>query len=165
MLYPLSSTTMIKMDLSAPLKLLLAEQAVANNCDNDRKRKADDEADASQCLLFFAAAVVVCYRSNPFRDYLDSVGRMRRCRKLPRCALVEPHLSAWQRLYSSGHDGALITVTGHDHAAFKRLLLLRCLTCTHHGLATMTELRTNPSRTDSMAVQGRSMLRRVLDWC
>jgi len=108
--------------MSWPMRLLLMEGLLEDD-DNDRKRKADDDDDTAQRLLLCAAAIVVCCRDNPFRDHLDAQGRLRRCRKLPRRALVEPHLSLWQRLCSSGHDGALIAVTGHDHAAFSSILV------------------------------------------
>jgi DDE superfamily endonuclease len=55
---------------------------------------------------------------------LDEEGRRRRDRRIPRSALTSPSHSAFQRLYDSGNDQALITVTGFDHAAFNMLLSL-----------------------------------------
>ena len=57
-----------------------------------------------------------------FWKKLDAEGRRRRDRKIPRVSLLSPKESPWQRLYSSGNDQALITVTGFDHAAFKIML-------------------------------------------
>ena len=59
-----------------------------------------------------------------YRDFLSLVGTWRRDRRIPRCALVDPSASPWEKLYSSGSDQALITVTGFDHAAFGTLLSL-----------------------------------------
>jgi hypothetical protein len=55
---------------------------------------------------------------------LNDEGRRRRDRRIPRSALTVPSHSAFQRLYDSGNDQALITVTGFDHAAFTCLLSL-----------------------------------------
>jgi DDE superfamily endonuclease len=59
-----------------------------------------------------------------FRNSLTAEGRRRRDRRIPRSALTSPANSAFERLYSSGNDQALITVTGFDHAAFRCLLFL-----------------------------------------
>lgn len=111
------------MDLLLLQELLLL---AGGECANDRKRKAGDDGDeTSRSFFTFAAAtLVLTNKRTPFRDCLDAHGRLRRSRKLPRCAVVEPRHSPWQRLHDSGHDGALITVTGHDFAAFRELLLL-----------------------------------------
>ena len=53
---------------------------------------------------------------------LNLEGRIRRDRSIKRAALVDPEHSAWKKLYDSGHDGSLITVTGFDHAGFAELL-------------------------------------------
>jgi DDE superfamily endonuclease len=53
---------------------------------------------------------------------LSLEGRCRRERRLPREALVSPEESAWTRLFDSGNDQALITITGFDHSAFGSLL-------------------------------------------
>jgi hypothetical protein len=63
-------------------------------------------------------------RKEYFWQKLDEEGRRRRDRRIPRCALVDPNESAWEKVYSSGNDGAMITVTGFDNQAFHRLLLL-----------------------------------------
>ena len=61
-------------------------------------------------------------RKQLFRNKLNEEGRKRRCRNIPRNSLTPPTKSAWHTLYSSGDDGALITVTGFDHATFKHIL-------------------------------------------
>lgn len=60
--------------------------------------------------------------SKRWRQLLNEEGRLRRDRRLPRCALVEPSMSPWAVVYGSGNDQALITVTGFDHHAFRQLL-------------------------------------------
>jgi hypothetical protein len=44
--------------------------------------------------------------------------RRRRHRRIPRCALLAPKQSAWRRVYESGSDQALITMTGLDFETF-----------------------------------------------
>ena len=46
--------------------------------------------------------------------------RLRR-RSIPRDSLQPPHRSSFRKLYESGNDGALITLTGLDHATFREL--------------------------------------------
>ena len=48
--------------------------------------------------------------------------RRRRDRRIPRIALVDPHESSFLRLYRSGNDQAIITVSGFDHRTFSYLL-------------------------------------------
>jgi hypothetical protein len=60
--------------------------------------------------------------NNRFRYSLSKTARQRRVRKIPRISLLNPESSPWEKLYSSADDGALITVTGFDHEAFKMLL-------------------------------------------
>ena len=59
-----------------------------------------------------------------FYHLLNEEGRRRRCRNIPRNSLTNPSVSAWEALYQSGDDGALITVTGFDHDTFAFLLQL-----------------------------------------
>jgi hypothetical protein len=59
-----------------------------------------------------------------FKKRLNLEGRRRRDRRIPRDALLPPSDSAWIRLYESGNDQALITVTGMDHRAFNCLVEL-----------------------------------------
>jgi hypothetical protein len=58
-----------------------------------------------------------------FCNYLTMEAVWRRDRRIPRIALLSPDESPWQRLYSSGNDQAMITVTGFDHQAFRELLV------------------------------------------
>ena len=55
---------------------------------------------------------------------LDEEGRRRRQRNLPRKSLLDPKDSPWAKVYESGDDSALITVTGFDHATFQFMLAL-----------------------------------------
>ena len=57
-------------------------------------------------------------RRETFSNTLNEDGRRRRDRNIPRIVLPPPKHAAWKYLYDSGDDGALITVTGFDHATF-----------------------------------------------
>ena len=57
-----------------------------------------------------------------FRSLLAQEGRHRRRRALNREVLLHPDLSPWMKLYTSGTDGSLITITGFDHSKFEFLL-------------------------------------------
>jgi DDE superfamily endonuclease len=57
-----------------------------------------------------------------FKYQLSAEGISRRERRIPRIALLPPSESAWNQLYESGSDQALITVTGFDHRTFALLL-------------------------------------------
>jgi hypothetical protein len=61
-----------------------------------------------------------------FKMLLDEEGHRRRDRHLPRMMLLLPtkEMTPWQKLYASGHDPALITVTGLDYECFGELLHL-----------------------------------------
>ena len=76
----------------------------------------------SRRMLFLLA--VLKKKKQKFREKLDEEGRKRRDRNIPRTALNSPTNSAWQKLYESGDDGALITVTGYDHTTFQFILNL-----------------------------------------
>ena len=52
---------------------------------------------------------------------LNAEERRRRDRRIPRLALVEPKMSAWKKILSSGNDQSLITTTGLDFNVFKEL--------------------------------------------
>jgi hypothetical protein len=58
---------------------------------------------------------------NSFRNKLSAEGRRRRQRSLPRPSLLPPSESAWEKLYGSKNEQAMITVTGFDHRAFKAM--------------------------------------------
>jgi hypothetical protein len=53
-----------------------------------------------------------------FYRKLSKLQRRRRNRRIPRCALLTPKQSAWRRVYESGSDQALITMTGLDFETF-----------------------------------------------
>ena len=56
-----------------------------------------------------------------FYKTLSLEERRRRGRKIPRESLEHPSRSAWRKLYESGNDAALITLTGLDHVTFDEL--------------------------------------------
>jgi hypothetical protein len=63
-------------------------------------------------------------KKKTFGQRLSKEGRRRRQRNIPRIALLAPNDSAWQKLFDSKDDGALITVTGFDHRAFNAMHVL-----------------------------------------
>jgi hypothetical protein len=63
-------------------------------------------------------------KKRAFKYLLSLEGRQRRDRRIPRAALLPPSHSCWMRLYLSGNEQALITVTGMDYAAFHTLAAL-----------------------------------------
>ena len=73
---------------------------------------------------FLLIALFLNVQDDDFRNRLTLEGRQRRDRRIPRESLLPPALSPWARLYASGNDQALITITGFDHAAFASLLAL-----------------------------------------
>jgi hypothetical protein len=56
-----------------------------------------------------------------FKSLLSIEQRRRRDRCIPRIALVDPSESAWVKLYCSGSDSAMITLTGLDYPSFNYL--------------------------------------------
>ena len=56
-----------------------------------------------------------------FKRLLSIEQRRRRDRRIPRIALVDPSESAWVKLYCSGSDSAMITLTGLDYPSFNFL--------------------------------------------
>jgi hypothetical protein len=74
--------------------------------------------------ILLVAAVLLNLEDDAFKKLIDTEGRQRRDRRIPRSALQTPGCSAFDRLYNSGNDQALITVTGFDHLAFQSLLEL-----------------------------------------
>jgi DDE superfamily endonuclease len=72
--------------------------------------------------ILLLAAVLLDLEDDTFRDLLDIEGRQRRDRRIPRTALLTPGESAFDKLYNSGNNQALITVTGFDHRAFRSLI-------------------------------------------
>ncbi len=75
----------------------------------------DDEEDQ---LLLFMLITNSEINSNTFRSRLSDMGRRRRDRRVPRIALLDPNVSAWVKLYSSGSKSAMITLTGLDYPSF-----------------------------------------------
>jgi len=156
--------------LDPSLKLLLLE--ALDSSDDDDDSDDDNNNDDGSTDLFFLIASVAALTGNKmtFRDVLDAEGRARRCRKIPRCALVDPDNSPWHKLYHSGHNGAMITVTGHDYSAFHRLLELfaplfhKCTPWTgYNDGATYKEVKKitgRPRKTTAEACLGL-----VLAWC
>ncbi len=57
-----------------------------------------------------------------FTQLLSEEDRRRRDRRIPPISLVDPYESAFFRLYCSGDDQSLITITGFDHRTFSYLL-------------------------------------------
>jgi DDE superfamily endonuclease len=74
--------------------------------------------------LLLLAAVLLDSEDAAFRKLLDAEGRRRRDRRIPRPALLTPGDTAFDKLFNSGNDQALITVTGFDHRAFRSLVEL-----------------------------------------
>ena len=88
-----------------------------DDAERNRRRRA---------VLFIAAMLALEEeeRVNYYWQKLNEEGRQRRDRRIPRCALVDPQFSPWQKVYKSGDDGAMITVTGFDNESFQRMLQL-----------------------------------------
>lgn len=61
-------------------------------------------------------------KKHKFQHRLIAEGRRRRDKRIPRIALQLPYLSAWAKLYGSGSDQALISLTGFDHRSFRYIL-------------------------------------------
>ncbi len=57
------------------------------------------------------------YRKDYHRP-LDKFQRQLRQRKIPRCSLLDQSRSAWRRLYESGNDQGMITLTSFYHATY-----------------------------------------------
>jgi DDE superfamily endonuclease len=74
--------------------------------------------------LLLLTAILLDMKDETFGDLLDEEGRQRRDRRIPRPALLTPGDTAFDKLFNSGRDQALITITGFDHRAFRALLEL-----------------------------------------
>jgi hypothetical protein len=70
------------------------------------------------------AAVLFDLENDTFRELLDAEGCRRRDRRIPRISLLTPGDTPFDKLYGSGNDPALITVTGFDHRTFRSLVEL-----------------------------------------
>jgi DDE superfamily endonuclease len=73
---------------------------------------------AKYLLLYLARRRWKEKQKRAFRYGLNAAGRSRRQRSLPRPSLLPPTESAWEKLYKSNNEQAMITVTGFDYRAF-----------------------------------------------
>lgn len=91
-----------------------------------KKRRYHEQRMRQKRALFLAYVLKSISDENEgrFRDSLTMEGVWRRDRRIPRCALLMPNQPPWERLYQSGNDQAMITVTGYDHSSFPGLLRL-----------------------------------------
>ena len=102
------------------LLLLLWRRHRSRHLDNDVAE--DYECDEMLGLLLLDKKRFVHSRNKKaFYRTLNFLQCQRRQRKIPTTALLDPHLSPWRRLYLSGHDGAMMTLTGLDHRSFLEL--------------------------------------------
>ena len=84
---------------------------------------AEDERKRRRVRLIILLIVLLSLEEQrSFRSSLIKEGRNRRRRSLNREVLLHPSLSPWMKLYSSGTDGSLITITGFDHPTFQYIL-------------------------------------------
>ena len=56
------------------------------------------------------------------RQLLEDDEKLRRDRRIPRCAIRVYKYSSFQYLFTSGNNQALLNATGHDHHTFSLLL-------------------------------------------
>jgi hypothetical protein len=84
-----------------------------------------EEEDASFLLLLAALDHDKGIASIPWQTLqyraMSMEQRKRRRRAIPRPSLLLPCNSAWEQLYGAGCDQNLITFTGFDHRAFRKL--------------------------------------------
>ena len=109
-----------------------------------------------------------------YRKQLNSEGRQRRDRNLIRASLKSPDESTWLKVFASGDDGALITVTGYDHETFQYMLslFLPFFTnytpwCSKHGGVdglNYRKLNENEKRGSKRMVTAQACLGLVLSW-
>jgi hypothetical protein len=69
----------------------------------------------------FLLFLLSCNNNNnkaSFRSVLSVEARRRRDRRIPRIALLDPDVSPWVKLYVSGSQSAMITLTGLDYPSF-----------------------------------------------
>jgi hypothetical protein len=76
----------------------------------------DDEDDL--LLLFMLSGISNNINTASFRSMLSHEGKIRRDRRIPRIALLDPNVSSWVKLYTSGSESALIKLTGLDYPSF-----------------------------------------------
>jgi hypothetical protein len=87
-----------------------------------RRLAAADDDDMSFLLLLAAyAGHLDTPRQTLQYQAMSIVQRKRRRRAIPRPGLLHPCRSPWEQLYGCGCDQSLITFTGFDHLAFRKL--------------------------------------------
>lgn len=90
----------------------------------------DSDDDIEDLLLLLAALVArselddSSHTDNLLRDRMSFKDRRNRFGKIRRISLLDPQESAFEKLFQSKQDDALITLCGFDHAAFGELLSL-----------------------------------------
>jgi hypothetical protein len=90
--------------------------------DDDDFDAEDDDADDDILSLLLLASILPAQGVTPsFWRSLTIDGRQRRSGKIRRGALQNSDESAFWTLFHSGHDDALITLCGFDHASFTSL--------------------------------------------
>jgi hypothetical protein len=81
---------------------------------SERCLEMNDEEDL--LLLFMLSSSEI--NNNTFRNRLSDRVRRRRHRWVPRIALLDPNVSTWVKLYSSGSESAMITLASLDYPSF-----------------------------------------------
>ena len=71
---------------------------------------------------FLLLEAILDEKNDTFKNSLDTEGRHRRDRRVPREALKTFRFSSFQHLFMSRNDQALLNATGHDHRSFNMLL-------------------------------------------
>jgi hypothetical protein len=103
------------------MSLLFPSYSSSSSSDNS----SDDEDDVHFLLLLMLMEEEENEeKKQKFLNRLTLQGKRRRDRRLPRTVLLHPSASAWQKLYLSGNDQAMITVTGFDCNAFQLILAM-----------------------------------------
>jgi hypothetical protein len=113
----------------------------------DMSRRAIFRRQQVSNLLFLAAADEASQAATPFRKKLVRASRRLRQGKIRRGALLPPAKSAFEVLFTSGQEDALVTLCGFDHASFAMIhtpfrTYLTTILCT----ATRGELFTNTTK-------------------
>ena len=90
----------------------------------NRAEEREDENNDDEIIAFIIGKMeefVYSRNRKMFYKTLSLEERRRRGRKIPRESLQHQSRSAWRKLYESGNDAALITLTGLDHITFDEL--------------------------------------------
>ena len=125
-------------------------------------------------LLFLYQYMKGKQKKHYYRKQLNSESRQRRDRNQIRASLKSPDESTWLKVFASGDDGALITVTGYDHETFQYMLslFLPFFTnytpwCSKHGGVdglNYRKLNENEKRGSKRMVTAQACLGLVLSW-